>query len=373
MPPKLKTKDVRARIDDHGHKLITKTYKGQDQEIRYRCKCGHATVVTTLRAFTRNPVGCKSCNKEVTKQKMLDKYGVESHNQDPLKKEKTRQTFLKNYGVENPMSLEYIKAKSRKTCRERYGVDFALQSEQAKAKGRHTCIKKYGVGNPMQNEAVKQTWRDNFCRANGVDHPMKKKGVRDKQRATTRKNYGVEYPLQHPDVRQKLKDTCMKKYGVDSALSSLAVQAKRKETLIERYGVDNPMKHPLFFDKASKSMVGTYEYTFPSGRKVYIQGYEKYALRDLLSEGYDETQICIGDRTTIPTIIYEYQSIRTYYYPDIYIPNENKIIEIKSTYTYRKDIGKNVAKFDECLRQGYDVEFWIYNTKGEIDSIIYSS
>ena len=28
------------------------------------------------------------------------------------------------------------------------------------------------------------------------------------------------------------------------------------------------------------------------------------------------------------------------YYPDIYIPEYNKIIEVKSTYTYNKDVEK---------------------------------
>ena len=46
------------------------------------------------------------------------------------------------------------------------------------------------------------------------------------------------------------------------------------------------------------------------------------------------------------------------YYVDIFIPNENRMIEVKSNYTYEKD-GVQEKK-DACLRAGFTYEIWIY-------------
>jgi len=51
------------------------------------------------------------------------------------------------------------------------------------------------------------------------------------------------------------------------------------------------------------------------------------------------------------------------YYPDFYIKKDNKIIEVKSIYTYNIDIEKNLLKQKACLDAGYNFEFWIYDTK----------
>ena len=51
------------------------------------------------------------------------------------------------------------------------------------------------------------------------------------------------------------------------------------------------------------------------------------------------------------------------YYADIYIKSENKIIEVKSDYTMEKDYDKNMTKWESCVEQGYEFEFWIYDNK----------
>ena len=103
------------------------------------------------------------------------------------------------------------------------------------------------------------------------------------------------------------------------------------------------------------------EYILPSGNKVYVQGYEPYAITELLKL-YSETDFTVL-RNEIPTITYKFENKEHTYFPDIYIPKENRIIEIKSTWTYTKYIDKNMAKLNACKEQGYDFEFWVYDKK----------
>jgi hypothetical protein len=41
----------------------------------------------------------------------------------------------------------------------------------------------------------------------------------------------------------------------------------------------------------------------------------------------------------------------------------NKIIEVKSTWTYNKDLEINTLKANACKNKGYKFEFWIYDNK----------
>ena len=49
------------------------------------------------------------------------------------------------------------------------------------------------------------------------------------------------------------------------------------------------------------------------------------------------------------------------YYPDIYIKSENKIIEIKSDYTYNAMLIKNIIKSLSARKAGFNYEIWIYD------------
>ena len=100
----------------------------------------------------------------------------------------------------------------------------------------------------------------------------------------------------------------------------------------------------------------------PIGNVRNIQGYEHYALRDLLKI-YKEDEI-ITLRKDIPRIPYIFNSKNKYYFPDIYIPHENKIIEVKSTWTYKRDLDINKLKSEATINSGYNYETWIYDDKG---------
>lgn len=58
-------------------------------------------------------------------------------------------------------------------------------------------------------------------------------------------------------------------------------------------------------------------------------------------------------------ILYEHDGKIKRYYPDIYIISENKIIEVKSKYTYLKDLEINNLKMKACIDRGFSFEFMI--------------
>jgi hypothetical protein len=88
----------------------------------------------------------------------------------------------------------------------------------------------------------------------------------------------------------------------------------------------------------------------------------KNVLRSMNASNYNTTM------KIIILIIQHSSSIRTtkqkVYFPDIYIPKQNLIIEVKSTYTYSKEYDKNIAKANATKNTGYNFEFWIYDGKG---------
>ena len=70
------------------------------------------------------------------------------------------------------------------------------------------------------------------------------------------------------------------------------------------------------------------------------------------------------DRKHVPRITYHINEISKYYFPDIYIKNHNKIIEVKSTWTYKCKRDNIQEKAEATRRAGYDYEIWIYDKKG---------
>jgi len=54
------------------------------------------------------------------------------------------------------------------------------------------------------------------------------------------------------------------------------------------------------------------------------------------------------------------------YFPDIFIPKDELIIEVKSDYTYEVDCKTNHLKKQACLDKGYNFWFAIAESKTEI-------
>lgn len=101
------------------------------------------------------------------------------------------------------------------------------------------------------------------------------------------------------------------------------------------------------------------DYILPSKKIIRIQGYENIALDELLCT-IKEDDIILSKRH-MPKIEYIIKNKKHRYYPDIWIKSVNKIIEVKSHWTYKKELIKNIKKALATRKLGYDFEFWIYD------------
>ena len=235
-----------------------------------------------------------------------------------IQKRKMKATCLEKYGVENPSQSVIIKEQKTATCLEKYGVEYSFQSQEVKEKSKSTCLEKYGVEHPLQNKEVKE-----------------------KSKATCLEKYGVEYSLQSQEVKDKIKATCLIKYGVEYS-----------------------QQNPEIAEKISKSSYSRKDYTCPSGKIMHVQGYEPYALDDLIKI-INEDEIKTG-AINVPEIWYnDNEGLKHRHHVDIFIPSQNMCIEVKSTWTAEKKKDNIFKKQQAGKELGYNYEIWIYNSKGE--------
>lgn len=186
-------------------------------------------------------------------------------------------------------------------------------------------------------------------------------------------------PFADKEIRRKIEEDNLVKYGRKHYMTSDAGKQRNmeewghevyvqseigKQRMVDKWGVTNAMHSPELFAKQQKASFSLKPYTFPSGRTVHVQGYEHFALRDLISEGIDEDNILVSS-DGIPCIEYTFEGKTHMYHPDIYISSLGKFVEVKSEYTFESSRARNVAKFQAaCI--SYNFELRIYTKKGEL-------
>lgn len=272
--------------------------------------------------------------------------------------QKKKQTSLERYGVENYRN----NLKSKATRKEKYGNETYNNRESAKA----TLLENYGVDNISKLEDIKLKKNNTFNTNYAEESDNRLQLINRKQATWANKDMG--------EVNDKRRKTCMGKYGVDNPLKveSIAKEVstknkantdsrifKAKKTILEKYGVEFISQVPEIHEKQQKYKWK--EYKLPSGRNIKLQGYENKALDVLLGQ-FNEDEIIIS-RAQMPELWYNYESKNRRYYADIFIPKENKIIEVKSKWTFSVKKEQHYQKRKSCLDNGFNFEFWIFNDK----------
>jgi hypothetical protein len=162
--------------------------------------------------------------------------------------------------------------------------------------------------------------------------------------------------------KEKQKKTMIERYGVEHSLQVPEIFEKAKQTTLKRYGVRHPLQNTEIFTKAQKTGFRRKKIVTPSGKTIQLQGYEPQVYKMLL-EKYNEDEIKhrVEDK---PKVWYDGIDNKGHkYYPDFFIPKDNLILEVKSTYFYLKDQEMNLLKQQACIDAGYNHDFIILNKK----------
>ena len=185
----------------------------------------------------------------------------------------------------------------------------------------------------------------------------------NKYKKTNLEKYGVEHSLQFQEFKDKSKKTNLEKYGVEHSLQFQVFKDKMKQTCLNRYGVEHNSQNAEICEKQSKNSYKLKEFTFPCGKTVKIQGYEPFLLKILVDLNYTFNDI-ITKKTDVPEIWYEKNDKKHRYYCDAYIKETNTIYEVKSIWTYKKDIEDIPLKRQACIDKGFLFELFVFDRKG---------
>jgi DNA-directed RNA polymerase subunit RPC12/RpoP len=390
-----------------GEVLPKQEYKGNKVKMHYTCSnCGEEAHIS-LNEFRRGR-RCENCAKSRAKETNLERYGVENVFQSEEIKQRIKDSNMEKYGVDHHMKVPEILQKAIDTNIDKYGLAFAFHSEESFDKIHATCMERYGVEYPLQNEYIQEKVIESCRESLGVDYPFQSEEIQKQIEQTFQDRYGMGkyeylqmlYQDHKEEYRQKADETCMERYGMTlheylalpehrekadktcmerygmTLHEYLALPEHREKarlTCLERYGVEYPAQCEEIFHKMMVSGYQRKEYTFPSGRVEYCQGYEPLCLEHLL-ETYDEDDIVVGykGREAIWYPNPDKDGKLSRYFPDGFIKSENAIIEVKSEYYYKKDIAKNHAKFKAVTGMGMKVFLYVFDKKDFLYTKIYT-
>lgn len=274
--------------------------------------------------------------REKIKKTLIEKYGVDSY----AKTQEFKEKMIEKIGCVSPFELKRTHEKSKKTLLQKYGCDHNFKIESVKEDVKRKNLEKYGHEKPLQNNDVK-----------------------NKLIKTNIEKYGGNSPMCNNEIKQKALDTYNKNF-VDDINNKKELLIRREKTMLQKYGVKYWIQDTDNFDNLVKSRKNTYKEYYINGKKIFLQGYENYALFEILLNKYDMNDIIIRKQDIekeIGKIYYTIDEKKHRYFPDFYIKSINKIYEVKSEYTYISDEMINTIKKEACEIVNLKYEFIIIN------------
>ena len=210
----------------------------------------------------------------------------------------------------------------------------------------------------------------------GVESTNKLLEVKDKIKKTMVNNHGVESYTISKDFIKKSKKTKIIKYNNPTYVNPIKSKETKLErygdenynnqekfinTCIERYGVEHVMQNKTIFEKQQFSGYVSKKY-----KHLYYRGtYELFFIKEY------ENKFDINDLSNGFAIKYDLNGKDKIYFPDFIIKPLNKIIEIKSSWTYdnngKNEILRNInEKKWEGAKSLSDYTFFPLKSKDEI-------
>ena len=386
---------LQKNFEDRGCVLLTPPfdYKNNKQKLDFRCACGHISSIIH-HDLLRGRL-CMSCKTDRSKSTSMIFYGVDNPSKNETIKKKITETMKKHHGVEYAQQSPEIRAKTtatslerygklrafllpevlekiRKTHKEKYGVEFPFQSKEIQEKIEMAFMEKWNARRPFLSDAYLKMMKEKyghewFCSTDTFKQLMLEKYgsehyvTSDHCRQLMLEKYGSEHYVTSDHCRQLM----LEKYGSEHFITCDTF----KQIMLKKYGVESAMQCPELFRKAQSSSFSRKPYVSPDGKIFMVLGYEGAALDDILQKEGIKT-FYAGEDPEIPVFQYVGDDEKThYYYPDIYIPEENRVIEVKSIYVYNRDPEKTLCKALQ-VSEDHLFELRLYNHKKEVVEIL---
>lgn len=282
-------------------------------------------------------------------------------------------------------SLEVV-TKKKKTMMERYGVEHNFSNGDLRDKVYDTCKTRYGTKTPIQNKKIRKKYEETMIKKYGVPCNFSLSETQEKVNETNLKKYGVKRPIQNIVIKEKTKKTNLEKYGsewvinsdhymdlinerfsegskkIENIFQSDIIKESIKKTMMERYGVENIIQNEKYFYQINFKSYSIKKYK--NTDLFYQSSYELYFLESMEERGILDL-VKNGLRFNYLT-----DDNNHYYFSDFYLEKFNKIVEIKSKWTYDKN-GRdlklreiNQIKKECVMNSGFNFELLI--GKGQI-------
>ncbi len=217
---------------------------------------------------------------------------------------------------------------------------------------RKFCSRKCSTNSVEVKEKTKMSMLDVY----GVEYPMQSKEIKNKSKQTVLEKYDVENISQVDEIKQKKIETTRKHYNVDNPFQSEIIKEQMKVTNLKNLGVEYPAQAGI-----NATGFKHKPYTFPSGKISPVQGYEPKLLDELVLI-YEENEI-LTDRKDMPEFWYFTEDNKEHrYFPDVYIPKDNLIYEVKSEWTLEQEKKKGTynLKKQSVIDAGFKFILKIY-------------
>lgn len=311
---------------DYPHIEIKGKFKGLKEPWHLYCS-KHDQHFHKRGGFMRRMHGCEVCCSEHRKQNSVKKYTTTSY-RAAVSKRTDKITVVGeyvNYSVRNNKA-----ALIEHTCAE-HGTFFAspssVLSKRTKSFGCVECSKALRILNNRRR----------------ITEPEFKELLNGRD---------IEITTPYVDKTSRMDFRCLKDgfewtTTADSILAGHGCQACAVHAHSFRFGAVN--KNYLLGDDL-----------------VRVQGYEPQAL-DLLQKRFEASQLVVGSE--VPAIPYTMDGVARTYFPDIFIPSEKRIVEVKSKYTFgfaSPSLFKQIKRKREgVLEAGYKFNVMVMTKDGE--------
>lgn len=172
------------------------------------------------------------------------------------------------------------------------------------------------------------------------------------------------YNIPTTSIRLILKREGVTFRNEKEAQSHPHTKARLKQKTLEKYGVESIMHLPEMYERQQRAMHKFHTHEIDNVLFKNLQGYESIGIQYILHNfNISASDIIAGRIEIIPKIQYAFNGTQKLYFPDIFIPSLNLIVEIKSEYILNLELDKNMAKQAACKAAGYDHKILIFDQK----------